>query len=225
MELTQDFDTDFDKLVAPLQPSYTGKPHAIMRFADAEHGPCSGKPVRSRDGWGYDGADTPIALELRRCLELDLPGLYIGITSPLDYKVCYDFYMTKVKAPLSRLTSTNIFVNANYPRFRQLNVDHCYKLGPYPDADYSFPADAMRNPTFPWEPIVDVLLAVERPILLAAGPIACILVANYWERQLPEKLQTILDVGSALDPFFGKRSRPFQTDGHREQSRKSLWHE
>jgi hypothetical protein len=78
------------------------------------------------------------------------------------------------------------------------------------DERFRIPADGV---TQPWDldGLVAKLLEVDRPILLAAGPCANIIALRYWQRQKPDKRQTILDVGSALDVLHGKYSRACHT--------------
>jgi hypothetical protein len=64
--------------------------------------------------------------------------------------------------------------------------------------------------------IVERLLGVERPILLAAGPASCVIAHKYWMRADPRRRQTIVDVGSAIDELTkGRTTRQYQLPGTR----------
>ena len=58
--------------------------------------------------------------------------------------------------------------------------------------------------------LVKKLLDVDRPIFVAAGPCANIIIVRYWNAQMPEKRQTIIDVGAAIDRrVHGKITRAY----------------
>ncbi|HEV3003349.1 MAG TPA: glycosyltransferase, partial [Pirellulales bacterium] len=68
------------------------------------------------------------------------------------------------------------------------------------------------------------LLPVRRPILVSAGPAACIVVHKYWQRATPERRQTIVDVGSAIDELTkGRKTRQYQVPGTRTAELVCSW--
>lgn len=205
MRFTQDFIKDFGQL------DFNGEPFALARFGDGERGFCMGRPTPCCDGWYYDGSDTPYALKLRETVRADLPGYYIGISCPCCDPESHKWYLENVRAPLWRVTYANIFVNGNYKRTKKL-LKRLFRTGvalvSSKGGDYTVPENAI-NPEFDYSGLLEELFRVDRPILVAAGPLANILVYEYW-RLAPRK-QTIVDIGSVLDrKIQGRRTRGYQ---------------
>lgn len=128
-------------------------------------------------------------------MRYDAPGYYIGISDGCCDPPAKEWYLQQVRLPLERVTFSNIFVNANYRRFQQLDTSDMAIVAPE-GGDYWVPEDVM-NGNFDLDRLVERLLTVDRPILISAGPASCIIIHKYWQRAL--KKQVIVDVGSAID--------------------------
>jgi hypothetical protein len=80
------------------------------------------------------------------------------------------------------------------------------------------------NSDFDLDALVRRLLAVRRPILVSAGPAACVIVHEYWQRAVPEQRQVIVDVGSAIDELTkGRKTRQYQVPGTRNAQLVCTW--
>ena len=87
--------------------------------------------------------------------------------------------------------------------------------------DFSVPRNAV-NPLFDYQPLLKQLFEVDRPILVAAGPIAKILIYDYW-RLAPRK-QVIVDIGSVLDPMiYGRPTRGYHNGRDTHTQRVCHW--
>jgi hypothetical protein len=201
IRFTQDFKKDFEQLYLE------GEPYAFARFGDGERSLCMGHAVTVKDGWSYDGTDTPLALKMREAVGADVPGYYIGISCPCCDPQGHDWYMAHIKAPPWRVTFANIFVNANYKRFRKLNLKNTVLVS-CAEGDFTVPKNAL-NPPFDYTDLLKQLYEVDKPILVAAGPVGKAILFDYW-LNAPNK-QIILDIGSVLDKqIHGHRTRRYQ---------------
>jgi hypothetical protein len=114
--------------------------------------------------------------------------------------------------PLEQLTFSNIFVNWNYRRFRRLDLSRCAVVSSA-GGDFAVPEDLFTTP-FDVDALVEQLLAVDRPILVSAGPASAIIIHRYWTRA--KRKQVIVDVGSAIDERTkGRKTRSYQHPGTR----------
>jgi 2-polyprenyl-3-methyl-5-hydroxy-6-metoxy-1,4-benzoquinol methylase len=206
MRFAQDFVTDFDQF------DFFGPPFAFARFGDGERAICAGTPIVSQDGWSYDGKDSPLAAELNAALRYGPPDYYLGISDGCCDKASRDWYLERINVPLSQVTFANIFVNGNYRRFRELDLGGAAIVS-CRGGDFTVPEDVLRTP-FDSDALVERLLAVDRPILVSAGPAAAVVIHKYW-RRAPRK-QVIVDVGSAIDELTkGCKTRRYQVPGTR----------
>lgn len=208
----QDFDADFDAITAGLRRGYSGPPYALVRFGDGEAAIMLGDPHTAKsDGWEFRGGINlmaPALLEAARC---SLPGYYIGITAEEHHPCQHRYLRETVVTSEERITFAELFIFANYERWQLLPKRPHIKVGPF-NCDHCVPWDAVMAG---WDhrPLVDHLIArADAPILVAAGPIANILIHDYWLRCPPERKQVILDVGSAMDEKIkGRRTRRYQS--------------
>lgn len=206
MRFTQDFRRDFEEF------DFRGEPFAFVRFGDGERSICEGRPVVTQDAWSFEGGATRFGQRLREALTSDLPGYYIGISDGCCDRASKEWCLRQVRVPLSRLTFANIFVNANYHRFRSLDLGGMAVVSSGA-GDFIVPEDCV-NGDFDLDNLVDQLLDVDRPILVAAGPASCVIVHEYWRRT--NDPQPIVDVGSAIDEMTkGRKTRPYQHPGSR----------
>ena len=116
MRFTQDFRRDFDQF------DFRGPPFAFVRFADGERAVCTGRPIQGADGWNYSGGSSPFRDALFAALRYTDPDYYIGVSDGCCDPEAKAWYLREIALPLSRVTFSNIFVNGNYSRFRQLHL-------------------------------------------------------------------------------------------------------
>ena len=201
MRFTQDFRTDFDQF------DLHGPPFAFVRFGDGERAICRGKPLVSCDGWDYDGRTSRFANDLYAALTCDAPDYYLGISDGCCDREARDWFLERRRVPLDRVTFANIFVNGNYPRFRRLDLSRTALVSSI-GGDFTIPEHVI-NSDFNFDGLVDQLLAVDRPILFAAGPASCVLIHQYWIRAGANR-QAVIDIGSALDEVLkGRKTRGY----------------
>jgi len=214
MRFTQDFVTDFDQF------DFWGRPFAFVRFGDGERSICRGMPLVNCDGWCYDGAASQFAADLNASLTHADPDYYVGISDGCCDREARDWFLERVRVPLEQVTFANIFVNGNYRRFRALDLSGTVLVSSA-GGDFTVP-EHLINTDFDLDGLVDQLLEVDRPILVAAGPASCVLIHKYWLRPGPK--QTIVDVGSALDEVTrGRRTRGYHHPGSPTAERICRW--
>ena len=216
---THDFSGDLSKI-------YTkGEPYALIRFGDGERAFCTKKPLKVTDNgqpmWSYDGTDTMTSRRVRRAITANIPGLYLGISCPCCDKKAYEWYMHTVTCPPTRLTYANIFVNANYAKFRTLDLKDTVLVS-CKNGDFTIPEDCLNPIEWDYQPLLKELLKVDKTILISMGPMKCGLIYDYW-LQATNK-QIILDVGSAMDwRIHGRPTRSYHTPGTTCSQRTCVW--
>lgn len=210
----QDFERDFEKI------DLYGKPFALARFGDGECAICTGRKIRVSDGWSFDGSNVSMANDLREALIADIPGYYLGISCPCCDPAGAQWYRRTVRAPKERLTFANIFVNANYKRFKALNLSNTVLVSSE-RGDFKVPRDAITE-GFDYSELLTRLFSVDRTILVAAGPLSCILIHKYW--LYAPRPQVIIDIGSTLDPLiYGKPTRSYHHVDSPNTSKVCVW--
>ena len=214
MRFTQDFVRDFEQF------DFFGEPFAFVRYGDGERAICTGQPVVARDGWTYPGGALRFADDLNAALRFDAPDYYLGISDRCCDSPAHEWYLHQVRVPLEQLTFANIFVNGNYRRFCQLDLRGTAVVASE-GGDFTVPEDVFRE-SLDMDALVERLLGVERPILVAAGPALPIIIHRYWRRA--GRRRTIVDVGSALyERTKGRKTRPYQQPGTRNADLICRW--
>jgi hypothetical protein len=182
-------------------------PYALVRFGDGELALIDGAAHKSADAWSADGP-TWLKRELTETLLTNLDGFCLGLPPPCCLMSGLRVRAT-VRAPKSQQTFATLFMHGN--------LRHAYALRDrFKDAivvssafgDIRVPADGVSH-RWDVDGLVDELLKVERPILLAAGPCSNIIAYRYWKRQDVPKRQQIIDVGSVLDVLRGNINRHY----------------
>lgn len=201
------------------------RPVALARFHDGEYHVLRELPYDARSGW-HLYRPSWMRDRLAAALASDLDGFWVGISPPCDFPVGTAYYRRHVKT--KRLTYATVFWHSNYPVFRQWAaraVKTCCVVGSSrATCDHVVPANGVAN-EWDIDGLVDALLEETRPILLAAGPCACVIAHQYWSRCPPDSRQTILDVGASLDPIIlGRTTRHYQTpEGSRLLRHECRW--
>jgi 2-polyprenyl-3-methyl-5-hydroxy-6-metoxy-1,4-benzoquinol methylase len=206
MRFTQGFVADFEQF------DFFGPPFAFVRFGDGERAICLGRPIAAQDGWSFDGGQQDLSQALLDSLRYDAPDYYVGISDSCCDPEARRWYLEQIRVPGDQVTFANIFVNWNYRRFRQLDLAGAVTVG-CAGTDFLVPEDVFHTPC-DIDGLVQQLLGVDRPILVAAGPLSCILIHRYWQRAT--RKQVIVDVGSAIDERLkGTTTRNYQRRGTR----------
>lgn len=215
MRFTQDFRSDFDQF------DFHGPPFAFVRFGDGERSICQGVALVNCDGWHYDGRASRFASELNASLTFNAPDYYIGISDGCCDREARDWFLARLQVPLDQVTFANIFVNGNYQRFRRLDLSRTVLVASV-GGDFTVP-EHLINSDFDLDALVDRLLAVDRPILFAAGPASCVLIHKYWTRAGANR-QTVVDIGSALDEVLkGRKTRGYHYPGSLTANKVCRW--
>lgn len=243
LHLTQDFAADFDALTAGLLPGYSGPPYAFTRYADGELALMAGRRHEAQsDHWRWPGGIHPLGEPLRSSLFCSLPGWHIGISCPchqaddhrkLLYMMEAAAFEYRADPQIDRLTFATLFNGDNYYRFRDLPLNfHDGSLCVISSStdtppEFAVPRNGIDPPWCAWRPIVDALMDVRRPIVVAAGPLANCIIHDYWRRMADRKFegaQVIVDIGSAADVILRGRRTRWHQHPHRENARqKCVW--
>jgi len=204
MKITHDFRGDLDAI------DWFGAPFALARFADGELACMQLKAGYRPYGFGM-GTETwassdaePWRHRLEAALSADLPGYYVGVSAPCCQGPSTYALRSRV-ANYRRMTYATLFTYGNYDRFRE----RARKIGLRERSvlvgcegtrvDIGVPRDAIAREDWDLDGLLTELLEVRRPILVAAGPAACVIVHEYWRRQERGRKQICVDVGSVWD--------------------------
>ncbi|MEX2118242.1 MAG: glycosyltransferase [Pirellulales bacterium] len=214
MRFNQNFRHDFHEF------DFRGPPFAFARFADGERAICTQQPVDGQDGWSYPGGPSPLAQDLLAALSFSDPDYYLGISDGCCDAEARDWYLQRIKVPLEQVTFSNIFVNGNYRRFQALDLSGMAIVASE-GGDYSVPYNLL-DAAFDLDELVDRLTRLDRPILVSAGPLSCVIIHKYWMRAARRRV--IIDVGSAIDERTKrKKTRMYQHPGTRTAELSCVW--
>lgn len=201
------FKRDLDRFLRPERPV------ALGRFHDGEFRVLRGEPYKAGSGWRITGVSW-MRDRLMAALRADLPDFWIGISPPCDWPMGTAYYRPLLRT--RQVTFATIFWHHNYPALTAASRREPFKSACVVSSgkgDYKIPSNGVAH-AWDLDGLVTSLLNERRPILLCAGPAAAIIAHEYWQRSDPETRQTILDVGSALDPVVhGRPTRHFQMPG------------
>jgi hypothetical protein len=226
MNFTHDFREDLDAI------DFDGEPFALGRFADGERALVQMRPVPTADGWTVPPLPMPLTRRLGTALRADTEGWHIGISCPCCDRKAHKWYCSQVRLPARQLTYSNIFVNANHERFLEkigplhTLMDRFFLVSPNRDkANLTIAANAVNClPPFNVDEFACQLLGARCPILLIAGPAGAAIAWTYWRLAAAKERQTIIDVGSALDPWIhGRRTRGYHNPDHPNRTQRCRW--
>ena len=225
MLLTRSFESDFDSLVESIGPHYSGGALAFARFADGEAACIWNRSHKAKsDGWEWHGGRrSTLSERLLAALRYDAHGYHLGITAAEHHPRDHNLLLSEVRLGMTFVTFAEIFIFANYGKFALLNLDHCCTIGNHGEIP------TPKTPDDPaWEKTIDELIPYmvecSRPMLISAGPWACVIVHEYWKRCPKQMRRVVLDVGSAMDERHrGRRTRRYQKPGSGLQSWKPKW--
>jgi hypothetical protein len=206
---TGNFEADYRAIQTALEQK---RKFAFVRFGDGEWTLLKGRPYKSASGWTTKGS-VWLEGELMRSLCANLDSYCVGYSPPCCHPKCVGFYADNMSVPKLRRTYSTVFFHGNFGRakafFSKLDA---VKVGCTRDCAIRVPADAVNNPVDLDDILQKMLEVRDRPILVAAGPLACILVHRYWNwtKKRPEDRVACLDIGALLDEkSHGKRTRHY----------------
>lgn len=224
MRFTQDFRQDLEQLLLQFKQ---GLPFAFVRYADGESAMCQGLPLhvnKPAEEWISNKDSQEFQASLVASLQANLPEYYLGISCPCCDPQGHLWFLRHATAPLERISYANLLVNANYARWMEFfgtlaRTD--YVLVSSNGGDYTVPRNAV-NVDWGLEDLVADLHHEHRPIFVAAGPAAEVIIHRYWQTA-PQK-QIIMDVGSTLDPqIHGFATRAYHDRGSLYGKRICCW--
>ena len=212
----EDIEFIFNKLKSKEKFSFS-------KYADGEFAILANRKITNIDNWTYDPEiHSEIRDELIRSFKFKDPKYYVGVSC----KCCQpdqivDWMREESKQDV--LTWANIFVNSNYPYFKDNFIpefrNNDIVLFAREDARVSdLPFEAEHIP-ITTEAFIDNFDMVENfPIeeykdkvfLFCAGPLGNMLAAKFWEKN---KENTYLDIGSTLNPYLTETNRGYLRGG------------
>ena len=219
--LTQDFAFFRDKIER-------GENFALLRCGDGELALMTGRALRAQEGWSCPTRVTKLGQALRESLLLTDPRVWYGISCPCCDREAHYWYRTHI--PSKNLTFANLFVNRNYPSFREffpkierktvLIANYRARGKRIGNLDivrhYEISDDCVEF----WEHGAKELLerikkdfGKEKDLLYAvsAGPLSEPLIADLF-RNNPDNCY--IDFGSSLDGFYREvTTRPYMIPG------------
>jgi hypothetical protein len=241
--MKQLFQEDLDEVLRLIVESDS---LALARFADGEASVLKNITVGNKDGWLYKkDKNLVFRRDLRHSLLCADKNYLYGLSCTCCDKENHDFLLDSVRAPLENLTFSNIWVNANFPRFSDRFLPAVKKsgkqvilcsgskariaeLGRFIQVVDFIPIPG--NCVLYWEKYreqVRGLLDLKATqysnaiFLIAAGPMSEIIIHEMWQAN---QRNIYLDIGSTLDPLlFRRNSRGYHTAGHAFSQRVCTW--
>ncbi len=225
------FKQDFTKDLGTIVDALGNEPFCLLRFGDGESAILRGRErpfITERDGetWNSEKIPSMVVDEMRKALAADMSDLYIATICPACSRQSSKPLRDEVTCPLERQTYAEIFGNANWgvvgPHARFIR-DQCFLVSSAPEADLQIPTNLPEMPVEAHAAIVDVLMDVDQPIALAAGPSACVIGHMYWLRTEDGGRQTCLDVGALFDEMYWRHTRHYMPSGSPRGRRVCTW--
>ncbi len=227
-----DFRRDYKADYAAFEAAVRARePFCFVRFNDGELAVLQGKPYKAASGWRLRRKEESWLREpLLQALRARLPGYHVGLSPACCLSKAVIFYRREVQVPDPQVTFSTLFFNYNYAQalkfFRQLDA----ALVSCKNGDFKVPSDGV-NREWDIDALVEQLLEVKKPILLAAGPSACVIGHRYWERVLERQTQdrrfrpqSIIDVGATLDTVVhGGRTRLYHDASNPLRGHLCVW--
>ena len=212
----------------------TREPFALLRYVDGERGIMEGSEVINfEDNWSWKGSASTLAAALFAGLRGHYgEPVFYAFASPLDDPFGLEWYLEHTEATCAQLTYANLWVNALYPRTKELlldllerqpgrivvaangaglaDFDLCPERGgpllacvPLPDGAARLWENATQRAQV-LESYLSRARAVPRGTLFitCGGPLSKPLIAAAW-RANPEN--SYVDMGSTMDEIIKKR--------------------
>jgi hypothetical protein len=219
---TRSFEGDF---LAVREAIESDERFCFVRFHDGEYAILKGGAYRSASGWhirrGPRGSNVWIKEDLLEALKATMPGYHLGVSPECCARKASHFLRTNQSSPRGRLTYSTLFQNANYERALRMFRGMDAVIVTSGEGDYRVPSDGV-NRKWDLDGLVLKLMVAKKPILLAAGPCACIIGHKYWSKAVEIQMkdpsfrpQTIIDVGATLDVVVhDRKTRQYHDKAH-----------
>lgn len=217
--LKHDFIKDFNFLLNEKEP------FAFVRYHDGEHAILEGIPYRAASKWTSLGDDVWFRDELKETLTADLDRFFRGISPPCCTPQAADYYRKHVKDNNGTVTFATLFQFKNFRRMNVLRRKFVNPLivGSGKSVDIRVPVNGVSK-AWDMDAVVDKMIQSKRPIFVAAGPCANVLIYRYWTRQAKDKRQFVLDVGAAFDlEIHGRETREYHKKSSRMHAHICSW--
>ena len=159
----------------------------------------------------------------RRAVESRVAGYHVGIPCPDCHQEVHEKLSRSIKVPASRVTYDNVLADDNHERFKMKYYSvrhHITIVAPSDAADVVLPPDV----DFGWDyrHVLKQMRESTKPIFVAAGPISTVLIHEYWTKT--SNPQTIMDVGSTIDPLiYGKTTKEYHDENYPASQRVCQW--
>ena len=220
--LKEDFDFFADKL-------RRGENFTLMRFADGEYSLMLGKPVHSQEGWISQPGISELGKALYNSFRIDDGNVFYGISCPCCDRSAYYWYRTHIGE--KKITFSNLWVNANHPRFREMFLSlkrDAVLIANYRAAGHSIGnLNILKHYSIPdqgvpfWENgAKEMIRQIKEDFgprknllyVVSAGPLSEPIIAELYENN-PEN--SYVDFGSSIDMFYREcKTRPYMIPGN-----------
>lgn len=192
---------------------------SFSKYADGEFAILANRLITNVDNWTFNPkVHSKHRQELVNSFRFKDKDYYVGVSCKCCQPEEHVNWMRE-QSDQDILTWANIFVNSNYPYFKENFIpefsNHDIVLFAREDArvnDLPFPVEHI--PITPQAFIDNFDLVNEFPIenyqdklfLFCAGPLGNMLAAKFWEKN---KHNTYLDTGSTLNPYLTETNRGY----------------
>jgi hypothetical protein len=241
--MKQDFQSDFFEIMRMIVEADS---MAFSRAADGEANVLKNNTIGNKDGWLYKKDKNLIfRADLRRSMLCKDTGFIYGISCTCCDSVNHDYLLKLLKTDRGHMTFSNMWVNANFPLFKEhffktikksgkdviictnkkaniKNLEACISVKDF----IPIPGNCVSY----WEDKRDYIRALldlhgstrENSIFLfAAGPLSEILIHELW---LINPRHIMIDIGSSIDPIlFNRKSRDYHNDSSEFSQRICSW--
>jgi len=226
---THDFEADLRAL------DFFGRPFALARFADGEMACIEAKGYTPFGKmYGTETWDTrrpsKYPRHMREALACKLPRYAVGLPTICCHPSCWLAARKIVRQVPEWTTYSSMFSFANRPRFlamaEQLRLRQRCVLVSGVGGDLSVPLDLYNRKDFDLADLIAELRTIrDKPILVAAGPMAGVIVHRYWASTPEQDRCTIVDIGSAWDrELHGKPTRSDMQDRSKKKNHNCKLH-
>jgi hypothetical protein len=213
------FEGDFLKIFELLK---SRTPFSFSKYADGEFAILINKKITNCDNWTFDPTiDEIYQKELLNSFKFNEIGYYVGISCPCCVNMNDVTWMrNNVGVDNEYLTWANLFVNANYNKFKIMFIPEFAKH------DVIMVATSMGNPkNLPfkveeyipigktaWKENFNLIEELSNKnyknklFLFCAGPLGNMLAAKMWKYN---KNNIYMDIGSTLNPWLVGNNRGY----------------
>lgn len=192
---------------------------SFSKYADGEFAILANIPITNADRWTFNPNEhTKIREELIYSFTFKDPEYYIGVSCKCCQPEEHVNWMRE-QSGQDTLTWANIFVNSNYPYFKDKFIpefnNHDVVLFARSDARITSLPFPVEHIPITGEAFIDNFDLVQnfsiekyenKLFLFCAGPLGNMLAARFWEKN---KSNTYLDIGSTLNPYLTENNRGY----------------